>query len=93
MNAFITLECGNGYWIVLKPDPNEGTVDIPDFVVSSSQSSSSASGVFPMIKDCNGDGSGSSNPTPTPKASPTPTPKAARKENETSDCFNWLGHR
>ena len=32
MNAFITLECGNGYWIVLKPDPNEGSVDIPDFV-------------------------------------------------------------
>ena len=82
MNAFITLECGNGYWIVLKPDPNEGSVDIPDFVVSSTQSSSSASDVFPMIKDCNGDGSGGgggSTATPTP-AAPTPTPKSAAKK-------------
>ena len=51
--AFSDLECGNPYWIVLKPNESEGTVDIPDFV--SNEVSSNEEQFNPLIKYCGDD--------------------------------------
>ena len=81
MQAFLELECGNAYWIAVKPNAMENVIDVPDFVVSSNEVSLTQDGIKPLIKQCSGDGPGIE-VTPTPKANldPTPTPQMeARK--------------
>tara|TARA_B100001093_G_C26860593_1_gene1030020 strand:- start:24864 stop:26978 length:2115 start_codon:yes stop_codon:yes gene_type:complete len=82
MNAFLELECGNAYWIAMKPNAMENVIDIPDFVVSSNEVSATQDGIKPLIKQCSGDGTGTIDTTPTPKANidPTPTPQMEAKK-------------
>ena len=71
--AFSELECGNPYWIVLKPNDSEGTVDIPDFVVSN-EVAQNGEQLNPLIKYCGDDTGGTNDPTPTPKDVEPPQP-------------------
>ena len=82
MQGFTELECGNAYWIALKPNAQENVITIPDFVVSSNELSSTVEGIKPLIKMCSNDGTEPSNPTPTPQVvnDPTPTPQVAAKK-------------
>jgi len=82
MQGFTELECGNAYWIALKPNAQENVITIPDFVVSSNELSSTVDGIKPLIKMCSSDGTEPSNPTPTPQVvnDPTPTPQVVAKK-------------